>query len=131
MIDPLITLDEANEHLRRDSGDDDNDVELKIQAVSQAIYRYLRPHGTVYIQSEDSNGNPLWNSGGYPVVARDSNGDPLGINPMVKAAALLYLGELYKSREGEATGLNGVAQFGTPPQSVVMLLYPLRDPVLA
>ena len=127
---PLVTLDEANEHLRRDSSDDDNDVQLKILAASQAIIGYLRPYGSPYVTQLNSNGDIVRNSSGYPVVEYNSAGDPT-VAPIVKAATLLLLGELYKSREGMAEGLNGVAAFGSLPQSVVMLLYPMRVPVMA
>jgi hypothetical protein len=131
MIEPLVTLDEANLHLRRDSSDDDSDVELKIMAASEAVAEYLRPWGSVWIQAEDSNGAPLWDSAGYEIPATDSAGEKIGVKNTVKQAVLLLLGEFYKSREGEATGLESVSSFGTLPRSVVMLLYRLRSPVIA
>jgi hypothetical protein len=130
-MDPLISLDEANLHLRRDSSDDDSDVELKIMAASEAITEYLRPWGSVWLQAEDSNGNPMFDSAGREVPATDSAGDKIGVKTVVKQACLLLVGEFYKSREGEATGLESVSSFGTLPRSVVMLLYRFRTPVMA
>ena len=38
----LVRLQEASDHLRRDTTDDDNDLTLKIKAASAAIINYLK-----------------------------------------------------------------------------------------
>ena len=99
---PLVTLQEASDHLRRDmdAGDSD-DLTLKITAASEAVMQYLE---------WDSVPNPL------PAV--------------VKAATLNLIGEMYIEREGEMSGQNAWG-YGYLPIGVVALLYPLRKPALA
>lgn len=114
----LVTLQEASDHLRRDTSDDDADLELKIHAASGAVRRYLKSASPYEI---DSSGNPVTDSSGEPVVLFE-----------VRAAVLLMLGELYKSREGEQGGeIPTQWGYGYLPRPVVALLYPLRDPALA
>jgi hypothetical protein len=125
----LVTLQQARDHLRSDTTDDDNDLTLKIMAASSAIEHYLRSHGSVYVQAINSNGDPEFDTNGDEISGIDSNGDMV-IKPEVQMATLLLVGELYKSREGEMTGLDSYSAFGQLPRAVVLLLYPLRDPVI-
>lgn len=124
----LVTLAEASDHLRRDTNADDADLTLKIQAASNAIMRYLRSGGSVYLQAENTAGELLFDTAGNPVPAVNSNGDRI-IEPMVRAATLLLVGELYKNREGETTESAG-QRYGYLPPGVTMLLSQLRDPVI-
>lgn len=114
----LVTLQEASEHLRRDTTDDDQDLTLKIRAASAAVRRYLKD---VSPYERDSNGD----------VVVDSSGDPEVLFE-VRAAVLLLLGELYKNREGEQGGeIPTQWGYGYLPRPVVALLYPLRHPSMA
>jgi len=113
----LVTLQEASDHLRRDTDADDDDLTLKIHAASGAVLNYLKSASPYEI---DSNGDPVEDSSG-PVVRFE-----------VKAAVLLMLGELYKNREAEQAGeVPTQWGYGYLPRPVVALLYPLRDPALA
>lgn len=114
----LVTLQEASDHLRRDTTDDNADLELKIRAASAAVLRYLKDASPY---ERDSNGD----------VVVDSNGDPEVLFE-VRAAVLLMLGELYKNREGEQGGeIPTQWGYGYLPRPVVALLYPLRHPSMA
>lgn len=127
----LVTLQEASDHLRRDTDYDDNDLTLKIHAASAAVMNYLKRDVLAYEPERDSSSEVVRDSNGWPVPALDSNGDPT-IRFEVKAAVLLMLGELYKNREGEQAGeIPTQWGYGYLPRPVVALLYPLRDPVVA
>lgn len=80
----LVSLEEANDHLRRDTSDDDNDLKLKIQAASQAVLTYIDDRDFI-----TSDGEPDYDSAGNPIVP-----DP------IKAAVLIILGILYADRDG-------------------------------
>lgn len=99
---PLVTLQEASDHLRRDmdAGDSD-DLTLKINAASEAVANYLE-----------------WDEAPDPVPA------------VVKAATLNLVGEMYRERDGEMSGQNTWG-YGYLPIGVVALLYPLRNPASA
>lgn len=116
----LVTLAQANLHLRRDSGDDDSDVLLKIEAASASVLEYLGAFADSFL---DSAGE----------VLVDSAGDPLGIPSRVQSATLLTVGWLYRERDGSQ-------EFAVPtqwgygyglPQGATALLYSLRKPTVA
>jgi len=113
----LVTLQQASDHLRRDTTDDDADLTLKIMAASAAVINYLKSSTAAYETTVDSDDND--------VIVVDTNGDPI-VKDEVRAATLLLVGVLYKGREGE--GFNSV---GNLPMAVQCLLYPLRDPAVA
>lgn len=126
----LVTLQEASDHLRRDTNADDGDLILKIQGASQAVLNYLKNAPYYYLEL-DSNGESVLDSNEDPVPEFDSNGFEV-IRPEVKAATLLLLGEFYKNREGMQEGeIDPQFGYGYLPRPVVALLYPLRDPALA
>lgn len=110
----LVTLQQASDHLRRDTSDDDTDLTLKIHAASGAVLNYVGAGATFL----DSSG----------AVPTDSNGDPVDVPFEVKAATLLMIGYLYKDRDGDAAK---EYEMGFLPRPVTALLYPLRDPVLS
>lgn len=114
----LVSLQEASDHLRRDTTDDDADLELKIKAASAAIITYLKTPSFA-----DSSGE----------VPEDSNGVGIDIPDDVKIATLLLVGEFYRNRDGDQNG--AVDQqfygYGYLPRPVVALLYPYRVPTLA
>lgn len=111
----LVTLQQASDHLRRDTDDDDSDLRLKIMAASSAIYAYLK-----------SGSDLFTDTAGYLVL--DSAGDPVGVPYQVKAATLLMVGYLYKQRDEDT---DKEFEQGYLPRPVTALLYPLRDPALA
>lgn len=126
----LVTLQEASEHLRRDTDDDDQDLTLKIHAASAAVLNYLKRESLAYEPERDEAGNVVRDEDGFPVPALDDDGKPT-VRFEVRAAVLLMLGELYKNREGEQGGeIPTQWGYGYLPRPVVALLYPLRDPAL-
>lgn len=81
----LVSLQEASDHLRRDTDDDDNDLMLKIQAASRFIVNYV-DDDTFDL---DSSGEPF----------EDSNGIVVDVPSDIKAAALLIIGQIYSDRD--------------------------------
>lgn len=109
----IVTLDQASEHLRRDTTDDDADLTLKIEAASKAVITFLKSGATFL----DSQGDVPLDSSGIPVVPED-----------IKAATLVLIGILYRDRDGQE--MDKWKQ-GYLPFTVTALLYPYRDPALA
>ena len=127
----LVTLQQASDHLRRDTTDDDTDLTLKIAAASNAVLTYLRNTSYAYVPTVDSAGQIVRDSAGYPVPALDSAGEKTVLQD-VQFATLLLVGEFYKSREGEQDGaIETQWGYGYLPRAVVALLYPYRDPACA
>lgn len=122
----LVTLEQAKNHLRVDSFDEDSDINLKILAASGAIRRYLGDDGILYQQAEDSDGEYQTDSDGDPVYDEDDDGNYI-IRYEVQAACLLFIGELYLSREGMMQNTTA----GNMPPAVVSLLNQLRDPTFS
>lgn len=102
----LITLQEAKDHLRIDTTDEDTHLELLVNAASDAVLNYLKIDGLVYYDSSDI----------------------LDVPYAVKAATLLMTGYLYRLRDNNE---GGEYQQGYLPMPVTALLYPLRDPAIA
>lgn len=126
----LVTLQEASEHLRRDTVDDDQDLTLKIHAASAAVLNYLKREALAYEPERDEAGSIILDEHGAPVPVLDDENKPI-VRFEVRAAVLLMLGELYKNREGEQDGeIPTQWGYGYLPRPVVSLLYPLRDPAL-
>jgi len=118
MARDLVTLAQASEHLRRDTEDDNADLQLKITAASRRVLQYLGDQAEFL----DSNGD----------VPVDSNGDPVDVPEHVQAATLLLIGDLYEQREGGQTAsVDSKFGYGYLPVGVVALLYQSRDPVIA
>lgn len=127
----LVTLQQASDHLRRDTNADDNDLTLKIHAASNAILNYLGSSGVAYDYEIDSNGDIAYDSAGDPIYILDSAGDLVPL-PEVQSAVLLMLGVLYADREGKDYIEGKVSpRLGdmSLPRAVHWLLDPLRRPV--
>lgn len=111
----LISLAAAKEHIRIDEdADEDTDLQLKINAASQAVINYLKDRATVVL-SLDSSGEP----------EQDSSGEPTGIPANVQMAVLLLTGIFYRDRDGQEMSKWAP---GYLPPPVTALLYPNRDP---
>lgn len=117
----LVSLQQASDHLRRDTTDDDADLMLKIEAASQAILNYVTDHSFLGSSGE---------------VEYDSAGEPLNVPRPIQSATLLILGVLYRDRDGEEMvsprSGGGMARLGNIiiPRAAHFLLDPYRLPTL-
>lgn len=105
---PIITVDEAKDHLRITGARFDNDVMQKTLEASAIVWKYLK------IDFEAS-----------PVVFPWTGEMPFD----VEAATKLILGDLWFFREGSQTG--GFAHRDPISPAVVSLLTGWRDPSMA
>lgn len=121
-----VTLARAKQHLNMDHDEDDNLIEVYVQAASGAVKNYLKS-ASPYEVERDSNDDPILDSSGDPVYVEDSAGDKLVSYP-VQAAVLLTVGFLYKDRDENP---DSAFDRGYLPKPVTALLYPLRKPALA
>lgn len=120
----LVSLQQASDHLRRDTSDDDADLMLKIVAASQAIVNYIGVARAAEIIEFDSAGE----------VEVDSNGDPVGVPEPIQLAVLIVLGDLYADRDGRDFIEGGTAprlEDIILPRTVHFLLDPYRKPRIA
>jgi hypothetical protein len=118
-----VTLARAKQHLNMDHDEDDNLIEVYVQAASGAVKNYLKS-ASPYEVERDSNDDPILDSSGDPVYVVDSSGGKLVSYP-VRAAVLLMVGFLYKDRDENP---DSAFDRGYLPRPVTALLYPLRDP---
>lgn len=115
----LVSLQQASDHLRRDTSDDNNDLSLKIEAASQAILNYI-------------DDKQFLNSAGD--VDFDSSELPIGVPRPIQAATLIVLGLLYVDRDspdfrnGDTAPRTGDIIL---PRTVHFLLDPYRKPRIA
>lgn len=112
----LVTLQQASDHLRRDTTADNTDLTLKIHAASGMVMNYIQGPGIDGFT--DSFGD----------VFVDSQGEPLDVPYEVQAATLLMVGYLYKNRDENA---DGAFDRGYLPAPVCAILTPFRDPSVA
>lgn len=129
----LVTLQQASDHLRRDTDDDDADLTLKIHAASAAIQNYLKDPMLAYEYAKDENGVDLLDSAGERYLATDSAGDYI-VRKEVQISVLLMVGVLYIDRDAkEYVEGSGEPRLGNMslPKAVHWLLDPIRIPSLA
>jgi hypothetical protein len=128
----LVTLAQAQSHLRVDSNDDAVEIIGMIKAASKAVLNYLKG-AFVYEPLLDSYGDAILDSSGDPIAALDSSGDPI-VQDEIQMATLILIAVFYRNREGYDTGNSRVGkelfQPGYLPEAVKSLLYPLRTPAL-
>lgn len=129
----LVTLEQASEHLRRDTTDDDNDLTLKIKAVSRAILNYLKDDMLAYKFEMDESGKPVLDSSGDIMYIVDSSGDYVA-REEVQQAALMMIGVVYADRQAQQY-IDGAAEARlgnmSLPKAVHWLLDPIRKPTSA
>jgi len=116
----LVSLQQASDHLRRDTNDDDADLNLKILIASTAILNYLKE-----VDFLDSSGG----------VETDLNGDPIGVPAAIQGAVLLMVGVFYDDRSSQSyidnSGSIARLEDMSLPRAVHFLLDPFRTPTLA
>jgi hypothetical protein len=109
----LVSLDQASNHLRRDTTDDNSDLLLKIEAASQAVLNYIDDYSFL-----DSAGEV----------------DPtIPVPRPIQAAVLIILGDLYVNRDAPEYREGGSApRLGeiTLPRTVHFLLDSYRTPII-
>jgi len=103
----LVTLQQASDHLRRDTTADDADLTLKIEAASAIVLAYITESAFV----PDEAGEPTEE-----------------VRPEVQNATLIMVGFLYKDRDEDA---DEQWERGYPPRLVASLLQHLRTPGMA
>lgn len=123
----LITLQQAKEHLRVTWDDEDTQILEFIEVASNAIQIYMKSSMNAYL---------LTNGEAPPILNGSSEVVDYDVPPVMKGACKIYVGELFKNREGQQDGeIGGVLGiphgYGYLPRPVVALLFPLRDPALA
>ncbi len=116
----LVTLQQASDHLRRDTSADDNDLILKIHAASAAVMNYIQ--GPAIDGFTDTAGD----------VLEDTSGNPLDVPFAVQAATLLMVGYLYRLRDdNDNSSFRAAFDRAYLPMPVTALLTPYRCPSLA
>lgn len=111
----LVTLQQASDHLRRDTTDDDADLTLKIKAASRLVMNYL---GVGAASFTDSAGD----------IFVDSHGDAIGIPEDVQIATLMMTGYLFRERDCDD---EKAFEQGFLPKAVTALLFPIKAQVFA
>lgn len=131
----LVTLQEASDHLRRDTDDDNNDLILKIKGVSRAILNYLKDDMLAYQFEMDEHGDPVLDSSGEIVYLEDSSGDFIP-RTEVQQAVLLMLQTVYdqgalKEYLDPSSGTT-IQRLGNMslPRVVHWILDPIREPTI-
>lgn len=117
MSQNLVTLEQAQRHLRRDEdqiGAPDPDLEDKIAGASAAVLSYLKSGADLFT---DTAGDVLVDSSGIPIVPR-----------VVRSATLILIGYLDRVRNDDS---EDSFKPGFLPSPVVSLLYPMRQPTVA
>lgn len=114
-IPSIVTLDQARAHLRTD-GEDDTDVQLKLDAATQLVCEYIadrQPADEDWIAEIEG-----WDAGDPP--------------PVIVHAVLLQLGELYRFRGDDLQAdLPDWAADGSLSPHVQRMLKRYRSPSLA
>ena len=114
----LVTLAQARAHLRSDTDADDADLQLKIEAASEAVMDYLGDYGSE--DFTDSAGD----------VYEDSNGIAQDVPARVQQATLVTVAWMYRERDGSNENEVSAGHGFTLPKSATALLYSRRRPVI-
>lgn len=116
----LVSLQQASTHLRRDTVDDDADLELKIASASEAVMGYISDEAKA--GWTDSQGDTF----------DDSNGDAMDVPKQIQSATLLMVGYLFNEREGSSdSAVPTQWGYGYLPLGVTALLFRFRKPTVA
>lgn len=118
----FVSIEQASDHLRRDTTDDDADLELKVEAASQAVINYIGLEQISEFVDFNSDGEIDFNS----------DDEAVGVPSPIQSATLIILGMLYSDRDGRDFYNDG-QQFDrlgkiVLPRTVHFLLDPYRVP---
>lgn len=113
----IITLAQAREHLRAGGSADDGDLQIKIDAATEAVIDYISVPVTALF---DPDGKPKL--GDDDQVVKGAN--------RVRQAILLTVGFFYDERDGAMPGaVDGAHGYGFAlPKAATALLYSMRLP---
>lgn len=119
-IPTLVTLAQARAHVNAVRTDDDDDLQLKIDAATQLVCEYIADR-----QPEDED----WIA---TIEGWDGVSSPTTAPPIIVQAVLLQVGELYRFRGDDPEGdvPKSVDPGGLAP-IVARMLHRYRSPVLA
>lgn len=109
MMLAFVTLEEAKDHLRIDTDDADDELQLKIYSASAAVLDYIQGSRDVVVNDDGTVNEDA------PELQR------------VKMATLILLGIFDRVRGGEE---ENTYQQGYLPFSVTSLIYSLRKPTI-
>lgn len=112
----FVSLARASRYLRRDTTDDDEDVQLLIEIASSLVLNYLGEQGLIYLDTDTGD------------VPLDSDEEPIGVPRAITGATLYLTGWLYRNRDQDD---QKAFDNGYLPQPVIAMLYPLRDPAIS
>ena len=110
----LVSLTEAKQRILVDHDDEDVDIELCIEAASEAVFTYLKDGVAPFV---DSSGQPI----------EDSTGVVVAVPAAVKIATLYLVAIFYKDRDENP---QEIFRQGFLPKPVTALLFPYRDPTV-
>ncbi|THJ30945.1 phage gp6-like head-tail connector protein [Lampropedia aestuarii] len=126
----IVTIDQAREHLRADADDeDDADLQIKINAATEAVLDYIT--APIWEPARSEDGRPVKGGDGIEVPATDADGKKI-VRATVRHAILLTVGYFYRERNGsQEHRVNDQNGYGYAlPQSATALLYSLRKPTV-
>lgn len=107
---PILSLQDAKDHIQPGSQDADGDLLLKLEAAEAIVFDYINTTDARRLETA------LWvDSGTLP--------------PLVRAAILLQLGELYRFRGDDTDG--PIQTAGDLSPTITNILRRYRDPVVA
>lgn len=89
----LVSLQEAEAHLRLDSDAHTSWLSVFIPVVSGAVATWLKDEWRLYVPSG------FVDSQGVPIPEQDSQGVPF-VNPVVKGAVLIEIAQQFRFRDG-------------------------------
>lgn len=113
----IITIAQAREHLRSDTNADDADLQLKIDAATDAVLDYITvPVGDLF----DASGAPKQGEGCE--IVRGAR--------RVQQAILLTIGWFYVDRDGTMEQAVKGGHGFTLPRGAAALLYTMRKPTV-
>jgi hypothetical protein len=118
----LVTLDEAKAHLRIDHDDEDESIELQIEAASAAVLNYIGDAQYLFL---DTGGDEL-------MLDPATEQEGLRAQQLAHRATLLLVGDFFKNREPTPDDVvDPRFGYGYLPRAVVALLTSLRQPTIA
>lgn len=96
----LVTVQEAQQHIRIDTDADTPWLNVMIPAVSEGVRSWLKDEWRLYVLARDEAGAVVRDENGTPVPAVDEQGNRT-VRPIIKSASLVELAQQYRFRDGD------------------------------